>query len=68
MIVTAVDLPCIYNNRNAGVRGVSDSPEVMAPQSLAPKDQMTPPPGENDSPSGCSSRNGNAWREIQTDQ
>ena len=31
----------------------------MTPQSLAPKDQLTPPPppGENDSP-GCSSRNG----------
>ena len=26
----------------AGVRGVSDSPEGMTPQSLAPKDQMTP--------------------------
>ena len=25
------------------VRGVSDSPEGMTPQSLAPKDQMTPP-------------------------
>ena len=28
---------------NDGVRGVSDSPEGMTPQSLAPKDQMTPP-------------------------
>ena len=27
----------------AGVRGVSDSPEGMTPQSLAPKDQLTPP-------------------------
>ena len=27
----------------AGVRGVSDSTERMTPQSLAPKDQMTPP-------------------------
>ena len=26
-----------------GVRGVSDSPEGMTPQSLAPKDQLTPP-------------------------
>ena len=26
----------------SGVRGVSDSPEGMTPQSLAPKDQMTP--------------------------
>ena len=28
---------------DTGVRGVSDSPEGMTPQSLAPKDQMTPP-------------------------
>ena len=30
-------------HRHDGVRGVSDSPEGMTPQSLAPKDQMTPP-------------------------
>ena len=31
------------NLRKSGVRGVSDSPEGMTPQLLAPKDQLTPP-------------------------